>query len=152
MRFRNAFSAVILCSLVSALTAAQDNYPRSKLLLEPSELAKPQVAHRFVILDARKKEAYDEQHEMVHSEYGRQGDKPHQDNFIECIRTRKKPNADVEIGHLSVLLFHMANISYRVGNKRLELDPKTERFTNCDEANGYIKRTYRKPWVVPDNV
>lgn len=97
-------------------------------------------------------EAYDEQGELVHSEYGRQGDKEHQDNFIDCIRTRKKPTSDVEIGHLTVLLCHMANISYRVGNQRLELDPKTETFTNCDEANKYLKRTYREPWVVPDNV
>ncbi len=97
-------------------------------------------------------EAYDAQGELVHSEYGRQGDKEHQDNFIDCIRTRKKATSDVEIGHLSVLPFHMANISYRVGNKRLEFDPKTETFTNCDEANTYLKRTYRKPWIVPDNL
>ncbi|MBN2314356.1 MAG: Gfo/Idh/MocA family oxidoreductase [Sedimentisphaerales bacterium] len=97
-------------------------------------------------------EAYDAQGELVHSEYGRQADREHQDNFIDCIRTRKKPTSDVEIGHLSVLPFHMANISYRVGNKRLELDSKTETFTNCDEANTYLKRTYREPWIVPDNV
>ena len=97
-------------------------------------------------------QVYDANDELVHSEYGRQGDKEHQQNFIDCIRSRKKPNADVEIGHKSVLLCHMANISYRVGNKKLELDPRTERFTNCDEANKYIKREYREPWVVPENV
>jgi predicted dehydrogenase len=97
-------------------------------------------------------QAYDANGELVHSEYGRQGDKEHQQNFIDCIRTRKRPNADVEIGHKTVLLCHMANISYRVGNLKLELDPKTETFTNCDEANKYIKREYREPWVVPDNV
>jgi predicted dehydrogenase len=97
-------------------------------------------------------EAYDAQGELVRSEYGRQGDKEHQDNFIDCIRTRKKPTSDVEIGHLTVLLCHIANISYRVGNKRLELDPQTETFTNCDEANKYLKRKYRQPWVVPDHV
>jgi len=97
-------------------------------------------------------QAYDANGELVRSEYGRQGDKEHQDNFIDCIRTRKRPNADVEIGHKSVLLCHMANISYRVGNLRLEFDPQTETFTNCDEANKYIKREYREPWIVPDNV
>jgi predicted dehydrogenase len=97
-------------------------------------------------------QAYDAKGELVHSEYGRQGDKEHQDNFIDCIRTRKRPNADVEIGHQSAMLCHMANISYRVGNLKLELDPRTERFTNCDEANKYIKREYRKPWIVPENV
>jgi len=97
-------------------------------------------------------QAYDSNGELVHSEYGRQGDKEHQDNFIDCIRTRKRPNADVETGHKSVLLCHMANISYRVGNLKLEFDPQTETFMNCDEANKYIKRRYREPWVVPDNV
>jgi len=97
-------------------------------------------------------QAFDAQGELVHSEYGRQADKEHKDNFIECIRTRKKANADVETGHQSVLLCHMANISYRVGNKQLEFDPQTETFTNCDQANAYLKREYREPWVVPDEV
>lgn len=97
-------------------------------------------------------QAYDANGELVRSEYGRQADKEHQDNFIDCIRTRKKPNANVEIGHQTALLCHMANISYRVGNQKLEFDPKTETFTNCDQANKYLKREYRKPWVVPDNV
>jgi predicted dehydrogenase len=97
-------------------------------------------------------QAYDAQGELVRSEYGRQADKEHQDNFIECIRSRQKPNADVEIGHHSVLLCHLANISYRVGNQRLEFDPQTETFTNCEQANKLLKREYRAPWIVPDNV
>ncbi len=97
-------------------------------------------------------QVYDAQGELAHSEYGRQADKEHQDNFLDCIRTRRRPNADVEIGHLSVLLCHLANISYRVGNLRLVFDPQTESFTNCDQANKYLKRKYRKPWVVPDKV
>ena len=97
-------------------------------------------------------QAYDANGELVRSEYGRQADKEHQDNFIDCIRTRKKPNANVEIGHQTALLCHMANISYRVGNLKLEFDPQTETFTNCNQANQYLKREYRKPWVVPDNV
>jgi len=97
-------------------------------------------------------QAYDAQGELAHSEYGRQADEEHQDNFIHCIRTRQNPIADVEIGHQSVLLCHMANISYRVGNRQLEFDPQTETFTNCDQANKYLKREYRKPWVVPEKV
>jgi hypothetical protein len=97
-------------------------------------------------------QAYDSNSELIRSEYGRQGDKVHQDNFIECIRTRKKPNADVEQGHYSVLLCHLANISYRVGNRKLTLDPKTETFIDVPEANKYIKRTYRHPWVIPEKV
>jgi predicted dehydrogenase len=95
-------------------------------------------------------QVYDSNDRLVHSEYGRQADKEHQDNFIDCIRTRNIPNADVEQGHYSVLLCHLANISYRVGNKKLKFDPKTESFVNAPEANKYLKRTYRHPWVIPD--
>jgi predicted dehydrogenase len=97
-------------------------------------------------------QAYDSSGELVRSEYGRQGDKEHQDNFIDCIRTRKKPNTDVEQGHYTVLLCHLANISYRVGNQKLTLDPKTESFVNAPQANKYLKRKYRHPWVIPDKV
>ncbi len=97
-------------------------------------------------------QAYDSSGELVRSEYGRQGDKKHQDNFIDCIRTRKKPNTDVEQGHYSVLLCHLANISYRAGNQKLTLDSETESFVNAPEANKYLKRTYRHPWVIPDRI
>ncbi len=40
----------------------------------------------------------------------------------------------------------------RVGGQKLVVDPKTESFTNCPEANALIKREYRKPWVVPEEV
>jgi len=90
--------------------------------------------------------------EVVKSAYGRQGDTPHQDNFIECIRTRKRANADVEQGHYSALLCHMANVSYLVGNRKLTFDPKTETFVNDPEANKHLKRTYREPWVIRDRV
>ena len=85
-------------------------------------------------------------------EYGREANQEHQDNFVDCIRTRKRPNADIEEGHLSTLLCHLGNISYRVGNRRLLFDSKTEMFINDDEANRLVKRTYREPWAVPEKV
>jgi predicted dehydrogenase len=97
-------------------------------------------------------QSYDSEDRVVDFRYGRQGDKPHQDNFIQCIRTRERPNADVEQGHYSALLCHMANISYLVGNRKLTFDPKTETFVDAPDANKHLKRTYREPWVVPDTV
>ncbi len=97
-------------------------------------------------------EAYNAAGDLVHSEYGRQADKEHQDNFIDCVRSRKRPNADVEIGHRTVLLCHMANISYRIGNQRLQLDAETETFKDNNQANEYIKRQYRQPWTLPDTI
>jgi len=95
---------------------------------------------------------YDADGKVSDFRHGGQGDKWHQDNFIECLRTRERPNSDVEQGHYSTLVCHMANISYLVGNQKLTFDPKTETFVNAPEANTYVKRTYREPWVVPDEV
>ena len=41
----------------------------------------------------------------------------HVKNFIECVRSRKKPNADVAIGHKASNACHLGNIAYRTGRK-----------------------------------
>jgi predicted dehydrogenase len=79
-------------------------------------------------------------------------DSEHHDNFFRCIRSRELPNADIREGHLSTLLAQYANISYRLGGHKLLVDPKTETFTNSAEGNALLKREYRKPWVVPEQV
>jgi predicted dehydrogenase len=76
----------------------------------------------------------------------------HFDDFFRCIRTRNKPKADVEQAHLSMVLCHLANISYRLGNRKLKFNGHTERFVNDTEADKYLKANYREPWVVPQNV
>jgi len=76
----------------------------------------------------------------------------HFDDFVSCIRTRKKPKADVEEAHISMVLCHLANISYRVGNRKLKFDGETETFLNDAEADRYLRASYRKPWVVPEKV
>ncbi len=95
---------------------------------------------------------FDSDDKVIESRYGRQGDKWHQDNFVQCIRTRQQPNADVEQGHYSALLCHLANISGLVGNQKLRFDPKTETFVDAPDANKHLKRTYREPWVIPEEV
>jgi predicted dehydrogenase len=77
--------------------------------------------------------------------------KAHIANFIECIHTRQRPNADIAVNVPSTRMCEMANVSYRVGDRRLEFDPNTGTF-NDQEANQYLKPSYRKPWVVPEKV
>ena len=79
-------------------------------------------------------------------------DDAHQINFIESLRTRKKPNGDVEQGQLSACLVHLANISYRVGNKQLFFDSKNERFIGNDDANKLLKSSYRDKYTIPEVV
>ena len=73
-------------------------------------------------------------------------------NFIDCVRSRKVENlrAPLEEGHLSTTLCHLGNISYRVG-RSLTFDGARERFDGDEQANALLGRTYRKPYVLPDN-
>jgi len=89
---------------------------------------------------------------VVAQGYGRFPDEPHAANFIDCIRTREMPNADIEQGHMAACLEHMANLSYRLGNAKLAFDGATETFVDNDEANGHLKPSYRKHYRVPDEV
>ena len=78
---------------------------------------------------------------------------PHIENFLKAVQSRKFEdlNCDIEVGHLSAALCHMANISYRVGRKLL-FDNKSETFPGDHEANKMLTRKYREPFVVPDKV
>ncbi len=75
----------------------------------------------------------------------------HARNFIDCIRSRNRPNADIEEGHYSTSLSHYGNIAFRMA-RRLYIDPATEGFIDDPEANKLLYRDYREPWVVPKSV
>ena len=74
--------------------------------------------------------------------------RPHIQNWLDCIKTREKPNADVEIGHRSISVCHLVNIARQVG-RRLRWDPEKETFPGDDEANAYVNRPRRKGWELP---
>ncbi|HPC96645.1 MAG TPA: Gfo/Idh/MocA family oxidoreductase [Sedimentisphaerales bacterium] len=123
----------------------------------------------------------------------------HHENFINAVRSRKVSdlNGDIEIGHLSAALCHMANTSHRLGKKAtvdeilqavgnneemfdsfsrmvehlvanevdlekepitlgpvLTMDADREQYVGeySDMANMYLKRNYREPFIVPENV
>jgi predicted dehydrogenase len=82
--------------------------------------------------------------------YGRFPDPEHKENFIQCIRSRQKPSADVQEGHRSGLMIHYANISYRLGGQKVKIDPDTEQIVDNPDAMQLFKRSYRDPWVVPE--
>ena len=72
----------------------------------------------------------------------------HRGDFVDCIRSRKQPICDAEIGHRSVSVSHLANISLRLGGRRLDWDAWEERFASNEEANTYLSRPMRKPWRI----
>ncbi len=133
------------------------------------------------------------------ADYAGIGGEGHHENFIKAVRSRKRSdqNADIEVGHLSAALCHMANTSYRLGKKMkpdeikaaladnpemldsfnrmlehlaanqvdlekepitmgpmLTMDPQKEQYIGeyGDMANMFLKRNYREPFVIPENV
>ena len=76
----------------------------------------------------------------------------HIENWIECIKSRKPCNADIEIGQRATTLCYLVNIVRDVGRvgEPLKWDPVAERFTNCDEANKLLDRPRRKGYELPD--
>jgi len=87
---------------------------------------------------------------ILAQEYGYFPDEVHQQDFINCIRTRKVPNANIEQSHKSAILVHLANLSYRVGKKQLYFDSASERVTNSEEANVISKGSYRSGFEIPE--
>ena len=72
-------------------------------------------------------------------------DRAHARNFLDCVKSRQKPNADIEEGHRSTTFALLANIALTT-KARLDWDAEAERFTNNDRANEFLDYEYRPPW------
>jgi len=73
----------------------------------------------------------------------------HLQNWLECIKSRELPNADVEIGHRSISVCHLANITRWIGQP-LKWDPAKEQFIGNDDANKLVTRERRKGFELPE--
>src|SRR5207248_4099460 len=74
----------------------------------------------------------------------------HVQNFLDCVASRQKPNADIEIGHLSTRLCHLGNIAFRTGRK-LTFDTSNEKFHD-PEADALLSRWYSGRFEMPSQV
>jgi predicted dehydrogenase len=99
---------------------------RRKITSTPEEIAKQPLAASDVHLYASK---------------------DHYQNFLECVKSRKPPICDVEIGHRSATVCHLGNIALRLGRK-IRWDPKAEQIVGDQEAAGWVQRSYRAPWTL----
>ena len=80
----------------------------------------------------------------------------HYQNFLDCVRSRKKQDllAPIEEGHISSGLVHLANVSYRLG-RTLSFDAEKQEVIGDEEANHILRdgdRGYREPYVVPEKI
>ena len=72
----------------------------------------------------------------------------HLRNWVMCIKSRKRPVSDAEVGHRSITVCHLANSAREVGRK-LTWDPVSESFPGDPEANAYRERPRRKGFELP---
>jgi predicted dehydrogenase len=77
----------------------------------------------------------------------------HFSNFVNCVKSRKWQDLNAEImeGHLSTSLCHLGNIATRL-NRTLYFNPGAEQFVNDPEADAYLTKIYRPPFLLPDEV
>jgi predicted dehydrogenase len=69
----------------------------------------------------------------------------HARNFLECIKSRGKCNADILTGHLSTSATLLGNIALKT-ESHLKWDAHAERFTNNEAANKWLQYKYRAPY------
>jgi predicted dehydrogenase len=73
----------------------------------------------------------------------------HEENFLECVKSRKAPNASIEIGRLSTTLCHLGNISHHL-RREVVFDPETETFPGDEAANALLAKRYRDEYPLPE--
>jgi len=76
---------------------------------------------------------------------GQDATEEHVKNFIDCVISRKKPAADVEIGHRAATIAHLGNIAFRTGRK-LKWNADKEEIVGDAQAAALLTRKARKPW------
>jgi predicted dehydrogenase len=74
-------------------------------------------------------------------------------NFLDCMRSRnwQDLNQDILQGHMSTSMMLLGNIAYRTGRK-LTFNGEEEKFVNDDDANSYLTRDYRDPYLLPKEI
>ena len=79
---------------------------------------------------------------------GQRGYEEHMQEFLSSIRTRKQTKANAQTAHYSCAIVHLGNIAFETKG-RLDFDPKTETFVDCDEANAMLTKSYRQLYRLP---
>jgi len=69
----------------------------------------------------------------------------HQQNFLDCVKTRKETITPIETAYRSISVGLLGEIAM-LTEQKLKWDIKTERFLNSDEANRLLRRPMRSPW------
>ena len=103
----------------------------------------------WVMLNNTSWKAFDADGKLVKQGSSDVGQRAHIRNFLDAVRSRNRDSLNQEIysGHVSSLMCHAGNISWRTG-KKLRLDAKTQTFDD-DQANQLVGREHRKGFELP---
>jgi predicted dehydrogenase len=104
----------------------------------------------YVTLSHDRWRAFDSKGKQLSEQTGDFNNAGHAQDFVDCMRTRTRPVADLEtVGHPSSLLCHLGNAAWRAG-RTLHFDAEEYTFVGDEDASQYLTRPeYRKPWVLP---
>lgn len=97
---------------------------------------------------------FSKRNKLVEEERGAVSVAAHHDDFLDAVKTAgggepRRTNADIEEGHRSAALVHLANIACRTG-RTLAFDSARERIVDDPEADRLLRRAYRADhWAVP---
>ncbi|HTN77404.1 MAG TPA: Gfo/Idh/MocA family oxidoreductase [Pirellulaceae bacterium] len=105
----------------------------------------------YMVLGNSRWRAFDAKGKLVREEAGSYNDVGHAQNFLDCMRSRGTPAADLAtVGHPSSLLCHLGNVAWRAG-RTVKFDATKYEFVGDRDANQYLTRPeYRKPFELPD--
>jgi predicted dehydrogenase len=81
--------------------------------------------------------------------------RPHLQDFLDCIRSGKRPTGDIQATYPGLLLCHLGNIAWRIAwqrrggkNQEFLFDTSVSRFVDNAEADSLLTREYRKPFAL----
>ncbi len=97
-------------------------------------------------------QVFDKDEKIVAQDKGIFPLKAHILNYVDCIRTRNQPNGNIVEGHKSSVLIHLANLSYRAGNKQLLFSPEYEAILNDEKAAELDRLKYRPGFEINQEV
>jgi len=70
----------------------------------------------------------------------------HVRNFLDCVKSRQRPIADIAIGHRSTSVCLLGNVAFR-SKERIEWDVKNQKLLSGGaRGEQYVTRNYRAPW------
>lgn len=81
---------------------------------------------------------------------GQNGYAEHMTDFLTAVRKRTPTRASARTAHHSCALVHLGDITYQTRGQ-LDFDAETNRFVDCDEANGLLTKEYRSPYELPNS-